>query len=66
MIFSSLNIIFFEARTDSSLETMFRRTRGISDRISEKIFQKEIETLRVCVALNTIWSYCILINIKFR
>ena len=50
--FSSLNIIFFKARTDCLVETMLRRTSWVSNQTSDSTcFLIEVRTSRVCVAL---------------
>ena len=64
-LLSSLNS-FFKARTDCPVETMLPRTRRVSDRGLDNNSLKEIRTSRVCLALQTIWSYFTLINIKLR
>ena len=56
----------YQAWTDCSVETMLPRTKQMSNRTSDKTFQKKILTSRVCVSHKTIWSYSTLINIKLR
>ena len=58
----SLNIYIFKAgRNDVTSDKMNFRLD-----IRQKFFLKKIRTARVCVALETVWTYCTLINIKLR